>query len=110
MDGVGDAIIQFVERHQTSDRLILAGSQRATDGGKHGPFAHGCVAPGEHVVSAHFPQHVLEQLEFVVHERVRCDEIVFAVRLVAAEFRSLAREFEHSTQVRVLLIPQLVHH
>ena len=68
------------------------------------------MASGEHVVPAHFPQHVLEQLELIVHKRIRCDEIVLAVCLVITEFRSLTSEFEHGAQVRVLLIPQLVHH
>ena len=68
------------------------------------------MAPGEHVVAAHLPQHVLEQFEFIVHERIRRDEIVLAVCLVITEFRSLTSEFEHGAQVRVLLIPQLVHH
>ena len=110
MDGVGNAVVQFVERHQGPDHLILAGPQRAADGGKHGPFTHRCVASGEHVVPAHFPQHVLEQLELIVHKRIRCDEIVLAVCLAITEFRSLTSEFEHGAQVRVLLIPQLVHH
>ena len=110
MDGVGNTVVQFVERHQGPDHLILAGPQRATDGGEHGPFTHGGMTSGEHVVPAHLPQHVLEQFELIVHKRIRRDEIVFAVRFVTAEFRSLTSEFEHGAQVRVLLIPQLVHH
>ena len=110
LDAIGDAVIQFVKRYQGSDRLMLTGPQRTADGGEHGPFAHGGMTSGEHVVAAHLPQHVLEQFEFIVHERIRCDEIVLAVCLVITEFRSLTSEFEHGAQVRVLLIPQLVHH
>ena len=48
--------------------------------------------PGRHVVPADFPQHVLKELELIVHKRIRCDEIVFAVCLVITEFRSLTSE------------------
>ena len=41
LNGVGNAVIESVERHQFADRLVFAGTQGAADGGQHGTFTHG---------------------------------------------------------------------